>query len=184
MLFDVKKLKKLGKNVMIGELVKIINPEMVEIDDNSRIEDFSLIVGGNGVRLGKFVHIASFCSVIGSGEFIMEDFSAISAGCRIITGTDDYTGKCVTNPCTPIRYRTHAMKGKVVIGKHAALATSTIVYPNITIGEGAATGAGSIININLDPWGIYLGSPPRKCKDRESEVILRMEREIIKEFYG
>ena len=184
MLADLSKLKKLGKNVVIGEFVKIIHPEQIEIDDFSRIDDFSILVGGKGIKIGKFVHIGSYSSVIGGGEFTMEDFSGLAAGVRIITGSDDYSGKCLTNPTTPIKYRTHASTGFVHIKKHAVLATNVIVYPNVTIGEGTAVGAASVVNLDLDPWGIYMGYPARKIQRRASERILEMEKELMAETYS
>ena len=184
MLFDIKQLKYIGKNVTIGEMVKIVNPDKVEIDDYSRIDDFSIIVGGKGIRFGKFVHIASYTSVIGGGELIMEDFSGTAAGVRFITGSDEYTGKCLTNPTTPIKYRPNASTGKIIVRKHAVLTTNVIVYPNVEIGEGSIVGAASVVNLSLEPWGIYMGYPARKIKARESEDIYRMEKELIKEMYG
>jgi len=68
MLSDISKLKKIGKNVEIGNFVKIIHPEKIEIDDFARVDDFTIIVGGSGIKIGKFVHISSYCSVIGGGE--------------------------------------------------------------------------------------------------------------------
>jgi acetyltransferase-like isoleucine patch superfamily enzyme len=181
MLFDISKLKKIGKNVTIGEMVKIINPENIEIDDYSRIDDFSIIVGGKGIKIGKFVHIASYTSVIGGGELIMEDFSGTAAGVRIITGSDDYSGKCLTNPTTPIKYRPYATTGKVHLKRHAVVATNVIVYPNVVIGEGSIVGAGSVVNLSLDAWGIYMGYPARKISNRPNEEIYRMEKELLKE---
>jgi acetyltransferase-like isoleucine patch superfamily enzyme len=181
MFHDLSKIKKIGKNVIIGDFVKIVNPENIEIDDFSRIDDFSILVGGNGLKIGKFVHIASYCSVIGGGEFIMEDFSGLSAGVRIVTGSDDYTGKCLTNPTVPIKYRPLAMKGSITIKKHAIIGTNSVIFPNITIGEGAAIGAASVVNKNVDSWGIYVGCPAKKIKERESETILKMEKELMAE---
>lgn len=181
---DLSKIKKIGKNVVIGDFVKIVNPEKIEIDDFSRIDDFSILVGGKGLKIGKFVHIASYCSVIGGGEFIMEDFSGLSAGVRIITGSDDYTGKCLTNPTVPLKYRTHAMTGAITIGKHAIIGTNSIIFPNIVIGEGAAVGAISLVNKDVDPWGIYVGCPAKKIKVRAHEQILKMEKELMDETYN
>jgi len=184
MLFDISKLKRIGKNVTIGEMVKIVNPENIEIDDYARIDDFSIIAGGSGIKIGKFVHISSYTSVIGGGEFIMEDFSGTSAGVRIITGSDDYLGRCLTNPCTPIKYRTFAYKGKVIIKKHAILGTNTIVHPNITIGEGAATGSATVVTKDLEAWIIYVGAPAKAIKDRQRDIIPQMEKELLAELYG
>ena len=41
--FDLKKLKHIGKNVIIGKTVRIRRPELVEIGDNTIIDDFCYI---------------------------------------------------------------------------------------------------------------------------------------------
>jgi acetyltransferase-like isoleucine patch superfamily enzyme len=184
MLVDISKFKYIGKHVEIGEFVKIISPEKIEIDDYSRIDDFSILVGGSGIKIGKFVHISSYSSVIGGGELVMEDFSGLSAGCRIITGSDDYKGRCLTNPCTPLKYRSYAYKGKILIKKHAILGTNTIVHPNITIGEGVATGSATVVNKDLEPWTIYVGAPAKAIKERQRDIIPQLEKELMLELYG
>jgi galactoside O-acetyltransferase len=179
-----KLLKRCGKGVKIRPLAKIANPKMVEIDDYSIIDDFSLIAGGKGVKIGKFVHISSFTSVIGGGNLIMEDFSGLSAGCRIITGSDDFSGHSLTNPCVPKKYKPYCYTGVVRIGKHAILGTNTIVHPNVRIGAYAATGSSTVVLKDLEPNGIYVGSPARKIKVRPIEEMEKLERNLIRTLYG
>jgi len=174
------KLKKCGKNVKIYPFAKIINPSLVEIDDNSQIDDFTFINAGGGIKIGKYVHIASFTSVIGRGKLIMEDFSGLSTGCRIITVEEDYSGGSLTNPCVPMKYRTLYPGGFVKICKHAVLGTNTIVHPNVTIGEGAATGSNTLVIKDLEPWTIYVGSPAKKLKER-SKDLLKLEKDFYNE---
>jgi galactoside O-acetyltransferase len=179
-----KKLKRCGKGVKIRPLAKIANPQMVEIDDYSIIDDFTLIAGGKGVKIGKFVHISSFCSVSGGGNLMLEDFSGLSAGCRIITGSDDFSGRSLTNPCVPKEYKPYCYTGVVRIGKHVILGTNTIVHPNITIGAYCATGSNTVVLKDLEPNGIYVGSPVRKIKDRPAEEMKKLERVLIRTIYG
>jgi len=182
---NVKKLlKRCGKGVKIHPLAKIANPQMVEIDDYSIVDDFVLIAGGKGVSIGKFVHISSFCSVIGGGKLIMEDFSGLSAGCRIVTGSDDFSGESLTNPCVPKKYKPHLYEGIVKICKHAILGTNTIVHPNVTIGEYSATGSNTVVMKSLDSAGIYVGAPARKVSSRLVDDIKVLEYELLQEFYG
>src|SRR4051812_43194478 len=87
-----------GQDVVIWPLAKIVSPETISLGDSVIIDDFVFLVGGKRTKIGSFVHIATGVSVCGAGEFVMEDFSAISAGTRIFTGNDDYSGTCLTNP--------------------------------------------------------------------------------------
>ena len=61
-------LKYCGLNVEIRPLANLVRPEMIEVDDDAKIDDFTHINGGIGIRIGKNVHIACFTSIIGGGE--------------------------------------------------------------------------------------------------------------------
>ena len=177
------KLKKCGKEVTIHPFAKITNPEVVEIGDYSRIDDFTFINGGAGIKIGRFVHIASFTSIIGGGELDVGDFSGISAGSRIITGSDDFSGRSLVSPCVPAKYKPHCYQGNVKLCRHVILGTNTVVHPNVTLGEGAATGSNTLVTKDLEPWGIYTGSPAKRVKDRSREM-LELEKQFIAEVYG
>jgi galactoside O-acetyltransferase len=43
--------------------------------------------------IGNYVHIAPYTVIIGGimSKLVMEDFSGIAAGCKIICGSDDFT---------------------------------------------------------------------------------------------
>ena len=59
------------------------------------------------ITVGDYVHISPYCTVIGGkdGVFIMENFTGLSAGCRIICCGDDYISGHLMNPTVPIKYR-------------------------------------------------------------------------------
>jgi len=171
-------LKKCGKNVKIRPLAKIANPGVVEIGDNAIIDDFTFIAGGQGVMIGQNTHIASFVTIIGGGLFELGDFGGISAGSRIITGSDDFSGQSLTNPSIPVKYKPHLKRGYVKIGKHAVLGTNTIVHQDVNIGIGAVTGSGTLVINDLEPWYIYIGVPARKLK-RRSKELLKFEKKYL-----
>nr|WP_256379650.1 acyltransferase [Ancylobacter sp. FA202] len=166
------------KAATIYETAKIIRRENLYIGSNSQIDDFTFINAGSRTEIGRFVHIAAFSSVIGGGELVIEDFAGLSAGCRIITGSDDFAGHALTNPTVPAAF-TQVVRGRVHIGKHAILGTNVIVFPNVTIGEGAALGAGCIVRKDVQPWGVYVGAECRLIKPRPSADILRLEAELL-----
>lgn len=167
-------------NPKIYEYAKIVNKNNLSIDCFSQIDDFVFINAGSKSEIGKFVHIASFCSVIGGGEFYMEDFSGLSAGCRIVTGSDDFAGGGLTNPTVPSEY-TNVKKSFVRIKRHAIIGTNVTILPGVTIGEGAAVGAGCIVRKDLEPWAIYAGQDCRRIKSRPSDLILHLEKKLLAE---
>lgn len=172
---------QIGKNVKIFELAKIIsNGSNLKIGDYSQIDDFVFLNAGLQTTIGSFVHISSFTSIIGGGELNLHDFSGLSAGCRIITGTDDFNGPYLSNPTIPDKYK-NVKKGIITIGKHAIVGSNTIVLPNVTIGEGATIGAGGLVTKDIEPWSIYIGYNPKKVGERSQDGIIDLERKLKKE---
>ncbi|KYJ86992.1 acetyltransferase [Sulfurovum riftiae] len=144
-------------NVKMFEFTKIIGVENIDFGKYIIIDDFVLIYAKNPINIGNYVHIASFTSISGGGEFVMGDFSAISSGCRIVTGTDDFKGYGFGNSTIANEFR-NITTGKVSIGKFAIVGGNSVILPGVTIGEGTSVGAGSIVTKDLEPWGIYIGN--------------------------
>jgi len=169
--------KSIGKDVIIWPLAKLVFSELIEIGNSVIIDDFTFIVGGEYTSIGNFIHIASFVSITGGGKFIIEDFSNIGTGSKILTGTDDFLGGSLSNGAVPMEYR-NVTRSIVHIKKFSAIGANTTILPGVTIGEGAAIGANSLITKDCEPWTVYYGSPVKPIKDRPKSIILRMEEEI------
>ena len=147
------------------------------VGEYSQIDDFVFINAGKMCRIGRFVHIASFVSIVGGGEFSIDDYSGFSAGCRVITGTDDYMGPYMTNPTVPHEF-THYQISPIRIEKHVIIGTNVVIFPGVTIGEGASVGACTTVRRDLPPWGVYAGEPLRKIGERDRVAILEKRRQL------
>ena len=166
--------KCIGDDVKISRFSRFYNIEMIEIGDHVRIDDFSIISGR--VSLGNHVHIAAHCLLFGGCYGIeMRDFSAISSRCAVYAASDDYSGEYLTNPTVSDEYR-GVTGGQVVLDRHVIVGTGSTVLPNCRVGEGTAVGSMSLVNRNLDPWGIYAGIPCVRIKER-SKMVLELEKE-------
>lgn len=154
---------------------------VLSVGEHSQIDDFAFLNAGKLCRIGRFVHIASFVSVIGGGEFSIDDFSGLSAGCRVITGTDDYTGPFLTNPTVPSEF-THQRISHVTIEKHVIVGTNAVIFPGVTIGAGAAIGACAVVRRDVPPWGVYTGDPLRKIWERDRDAILEKAALLLQGF--
>ena len=173
--------KQIGKNVKIYPLAKILCPEVISIGSNVIIDDFVFIMGGKETRIGDYVHIASFSSITGGGIFVMEDFSGISSGCRIVTGTDDFSGEALTGPTLPTEFR-KVNRSFITIKKFAVLSVNVTVLPGVTVGEGAIVGANSLVTKDVKPWTINVGSPSRILKQRPKKKIMEMEQKLNEKY--
>jgi acetyltransferase-like isoleucine patch superfamily enzyme len=165
--------RKLGKNVKISDKASLYDTHLMEIGDNSRIDDFCVISGR--VVLGRNVHIAVFCNVAGGSEGVtLEDFSGLAYGCHVFSQSDDYSGASLTNPTIPTEFKKEK-KEKVQIGKHCIVGTNSIILPGVAMGEGSSLGAMSMLTKSCEPWSIYFGIPAKKLKNRK-QTLLEMEK--------
>lgn len=169
MLTDINRLKYRGVGVKIFEMAKLVAPERISIAEGTQIDDFCFMYAGQGISIGRFNHICSFVTVIGGGEFITEDYVGISAGCRIVTGTQHYEGGARMVPVVP-KEQQKLIVGKVYLCRDSFLGSNVIVYPGVTIGEGAIIGAGGVVTKSVDPWTINVGAPVRVIGQRPKVI--------------
>lgn len=170
--------RRLGKNVKISDKASIYNPELIELGDNSRVDDFCVLSGN--IKLGNFVHIAPLCLVAGGEKGIfMDDFSGLAYHVQIFSQSDDYTGLTLTNPTIPAKYKLETKKA-VNLGRHVIIGAGSIVFPGVNIAEGCAVGAMSLVNRGTEPWGVYVGNPARRVKERKKDM-LELEKKFLSE---
>ena len=168
--------KSLGKNVKISDKASIYNADQIEIGDNSRIDDFCVISGR--VKIGRNVHIAPLCLVAGGEEGItLSDFSGLAYQVQIFAQSDDYSGKTLTNPTVPSEYKKEYKKS-VFLGEHVIIGAGSIVFPGVHIAEGCSVGALTLVNKSTEEWGIYLGNPAKRIKDRKKD-LLALEKDYL-----
>lgn len=173
-------LKSYGKNVLISRKTSIYGADQISVGNNVRIDDFCCLVGGEkGITIGSNVHVAFHCIILGNGGVVIEDFAGLSSRCSIYSATDDYSGLTLTNPTVPFRYK-KITEGEVRLGRHVIIGTNSTILPNICIGEGVSVGANSLITKNLEAWGIYIGTPAKKIKDRKKN-LLELEKDYLDE---
>lgn len=151
------------------EFTKIIGLNNIEFGQNIIIDDFVLIYAKEKINIGNFVHIANFASITGGSELVVEDFSAISQGCRILTATDDFKYSGFGNSTVDNQFR-NIKSAPIKIGKFCIVGANSVVLPGVTIGEGATVGANSVVTKDLDPWGIYIGN--KKVGERDKDAVL------------
>ncbi|HEY8542085.1 MAG TPA: acyltransferase [Pseudothermotoga sp.] len=170
--------KRLGKNVLISRKASIYGAEKIEIGDNVRIDDFCILSGR--IKLGNFIHIAAGTFLFGGNSGIeMEDFSGLSSRVVVYAVNEDYSGKFLTNPTVPEKYR-KVEEAKVLIKKHAIVGTGTTILPGVTIGEGASIGAMSLVTKDIPEWMIAVGIPAKPVNERKKD-LLELEKMLVEE---
>lgn len=168
--------KNLGVNVKVSNKSSIYDYEKIEIGDNSRIDDFCVLSGK--IRIGKNVHIAPYCLVAGGDlGVVFEDFSGLAYKVQVFTQSDDYSGKTMTNPTVPAKYK-NEIKKEIIVKRHVIVGAGSMILPGVVLAEGTAVGAMSLVRKSTVPWNIYLGNPAVKLKKR-SKNLLNLEKQYL-----
>ncbi len=170
--------KSIGENVLISKKASFYGISRISIGNNVRIDDFCVLsTGKGGIKIGNYVHIAVFASLIGEGTITLEDFSGVSSRVSIYSSNDDYTGDFMSNPTVPCEY-TNVTHSNVMICKHVLVGSGSIILPGVTLKEGAVVGALSLVNKDCDEFFIYKGNPAKKVVKRSRE-LLNLEKKFL-----
>lgn len=157
------------ETVKISRKASIYGAQNITISDYVRIDDFCILSGN--INIGHNVHIAAYASLFaGETGIDVQDYVGISSRCALYAESDDYSGIALTNPTIPDKYK-HIISGKIVLEKHSLIGTGCTVLPGVTIGEGTSVGSMSLISKSLDAWGVYVGIPCRRIKDRYKKIL-------------
>lgn len=182
--YSEQELKKLGlgsfgENVLISKKCSIYGASRIHIGNNVRIDDFCLLSAGDGgILLGNNIHIGAYSLLIGNETIKMCDYSGLSARVSIYSSSDDYSGNYMTNPMVNKKY-TNVTSGKVTLMPHVIVGVGSTILCDVTINEGAAIYAMSLITKDCEEFGCYLGIPAKKIKKR-SKKLLDIEKDFKK----
>jgi galactoside O-acetyltransferase len=167
-----------GVNVQISERASFYGAARIAFDDHVRIDDFCVLSAGRGgISNGQFVHIAVYSSLIGAGKIALSDFCNISSRAAIYSSSDDYSGATMTNPMVPSDY-TRVKHADVFLGKHVIVGSGSVTLPGVTLEDGVAVGALSLVSRDCRAFGIYAGNPARRVKERKRD-LLELEKRFL-----
>lgn len=174
------KFQEFGKDIQIYQPTTIINEQNFYLKNSIIIAEYCWLMASSKTYIGNFTHIACHSSFSGGNLLLIEDFASLSAGVRLIPGSDISDGSCLINSTVPEEYR-GVKRSYIHIEKFAFLATNVVCYPGITIGEGAVVGAGSIVTKDIEPWTINIGFPAKPVSRRPKEKIIELGKKLYEE---
>ena len=167
---------RLGSDVLISERAAVYGCSDIQIGSHVRIDDFCVLSAGRGcILVGDYVHIAVHCALMGRETIELGDFAGLSSRVSIYSSSDDYSGGALTNPTVPEDFRavTHA---RVKLGKHVIVGAGSVVLPGVSLGDGVAVGALSLVTKNCEEFGTYLGVPAKRIGTRRRDLLDLEER--------
>ena len=179
MQYNTDLLKTVGIDVYISANVAIKRPQLVTVGSHVAIDDGFYIT--TGACIGNHVHIAPYVTVIGgeTGFLQMGHFTNSSAGGKIICGSDGFMGEgLITAPGIPAEYRDELKIAPVIFENFVNTGASVTILPGITLGEGSAIAACSLVTKNTEPWTIYMGVPAKPYKIRRRDKMIEFAKRL------
>jgi len=160
--------KSLGRDVRISDKASIYNAELMDIGDYSRVDDFCILSGK--VSLGRYCHVTPMCLIAGGQPGVeLRDFCTLAYGVKIFAQSDDYSGETMVNSLVSSKYKRERF-APVLLERQVIVGTNSVIFPGVTVAEGCATGAMTLVAKSTKPWGIYVGSPARWLKARKKDL--------------
>lgn len=160
--------KSYGKGCLISRNASFYGAQNMTLGDNVRIDDFCIFSGK--ITLGSYIHISAYVALYGAKGITLEDFSGISARSTVYSAMDDFSGDYMIGPMLP-GFLTNVTGGPVIIKKYVQIGAHSILFPDLTIGEGTVVGACSMVRKSLESWGVYAGIPCRLLKKRSMGLL-------------
>lgn len=167
---------KQGIDVFIHDTAILKYKEGILIGNHVAIDPYT--VCSTQLYVGDYVHISSHVSIIGgsASKLILEDFSFLASGTRVVCGSEDYTDGLI-GPCIPKQYRKLKLT-TVTLNRFCGCGVNSVIMPGVTMAIGSVLGANSLLTKDTEEWGIYVGSPAKKIGIRKKEFILKSYSEI------
>lgn len=148
-----------GANVQIGANCAIWN--YVVIGDNTKIGDNTII--GSFVDLGKEVTLGKNCNI--------QAHVTISNGCLLGDNVFIAPNSSLLND----KYPKSTFMTPPIIKDGAAIGGGVTILPNVTVGEKAVVGGGSVVTKDVPRRTVVAGCPARKVMTLEQFEAKREE---------
>jgi galactoside O-acetyltransferase len=76
----------------------------------------------------------------------------------------------MTNPMVPPEF-TAVTKADVFLGRHVIVGSGSVILPGVTLEDGVAIGALSLVTHNCAAFGTYSGVPVRRVLERKRDLL-------------
>ena len=184
---DYRKLfKSCGQNVVIDQNVYIEHPELIDVGDNVHFYPNCFIQGKGGrfviandvdffpgtyistgderslIEIGHHTHFAPYCVLYGWGGLRIGPYCNIAAHCVFATiGHDPLMRGDKPMAIPPY------VAGPITLVEDVWLGANVTITANVTVAKGCIIGANAVLTKSTEPYGLYVGIPARRVRDRK-----------------
>lgn len=115
---------------------------------------------GTFVTIGHHTHFAPGCCLYGHGGLTIGPYCNIAAHCVLATVGHDPVIRDQPMALAP------GCSGPITLVEDVWLGANVTVTSNVTIARGCIIGANAVVNKNTEPFGLYVGVPAKRVRDR------------------
>lgn len=115
--------------------------------------------GGN-ISIGDGVSINPYSFIHGGGGVIIGNNTRIASGVSIISANHVFSSK------SELLKNQGEEKIGIEIGSDVWIGTGARILDGVKIGNGSVIGAGAVVTKNTEAYGVYVGVPAKKIKER------------------
>lgn len=115
----------------------------------------------SNLEVGNNVSINEYCSIGCRGGVIIGSNVSIAHRSTILSTTHIIGGKSTVTKRNGIELKRTQIDDDVWIG------AGVVVIGGVKIGQGVVVGANSVVTCDLEPYGVYAGSPAKLIRFRE-----------------
>jgi acetyltransferase-like isoleucine patch superfamily enzyme len=171
---------KYGRNVYFFPGVHVVRPEYVSIGDNVTIgRNADLFVHPDDsetreaiIEIGNNVHVGTN-NIIGARKKVVLEENVL-LGPHVMMGDHSHAYEDIE---IPVKYQTVTEPGPVRIERDSWIGANVFILPNVTIGRHAVVGANSVVNRDIPPYSVAVGTPARVIRryDFESKRWVKVD---------
>lgn len=134
----------------------------VSFGKHSFIDQNVYILNPRGLKLGDYVHINQGCFLDARAKegIIIGNNVSISHYAKLITGGHDWNSPTFAGVFKPIHIQDYVWIG-----------VSSIIMQGVDIAEGCVIATGAVVTKDTTPYGLYIGCPAKKVKDRIKNLV-------------
>lgn len=189
-----KRLKRLGKNVIIDTNVYLSGAEYISIGNDTHIDKYVMLIGSPSnldlskrvlvkkdlndkrvitgeINIGNNCHISQYVIIAGYGGVLIGDDCTLSYGAKIYSLTSQYNNPYDTAEVIsiqPYTGKSPTIIGPVVLEKNVWAGINVLINPGVHIGQNSFIRSNSVVLKSFEENSFIAGDPANRIKNRYS----------------
>jgi acetyltransferase-like isoleucine patch superfamily enzyme len=118
------------------------------------------IVQANRLSVGKHFGCNTGTYINAIGGIDLGDYVLLGSNVTISSGMHPIEGR------TPPIFARPSIAKRIVIEDDVWIGAGAVIMPGVTIRQGTVVGANAVVTKDTEPYGVYVGAPARRIRDR------------------